>query len=252
VAAGFKEEDIRLNKVILKGKTQAPEENIVYYFMRNITSRVEIKDGTGFSEIFIFPKRPMCFFLRETTKLNFRDTCNIENTEAKLIDMFESFDQFYSEMESSQKFKSQYRVIGKLATDRGFTILRIVCYLISITINVILLYNTEFEDFRVLVTETATIANTVLSSILIMICLGCIVLWIMSSSDVAWAESLRKFKAKHPYRNPYQPINLAAILFEIFMRKDVINFMVHFILSVWGLGWSSLAQVVCHNHSRCI
>ena len=56
INAGFKEEEIRLNKVFLKAKTKAPEDLIVYYFMKTITSRIEIKDSNHNSEIFIFPK----------------------------------------------------------------------------------------------------------------------------------------------------------------------------------------------------
>lgn len=92
VRSGFKEEEIKTNKVSLTGSAGANEDLIVYYFMKTITARVEIRDNNMNSEIFIFPKPPCCFFLKEATMVNFINTCQIENTEAKLIDMFENFD----------------------------------------------------------------------------------------------------------------------------------------------------------------
>ena len=242
INAGFKQEDIRQNKVYLKGKTKATEELIVYYFMKNITSRVEIRDEKSNAEIFIFPKRPMCFFLRETTKNNFQETCQIDNTEAKLLDMFDSFQQFFLEMQSHQRFKSQYRFIGKFATDKSFKYMRILCYLLSIVINFLLLYDIEIYDF-IVYTEFSDLPVLILSILLIFFCAIGIALWAMSNYNVAWLESYRKFTVQHPYRNPYQPVNLMIIMYEVLVRKDVVSFVIHFFIAILGISYSRLVQV---------
>lgn len=230
--ASFSDEEIRLNQGSLKGNTLAPDDLITYYFMKNITARVEIKEANHNFEIVIFPKPPICFFLREATKTIFTETRNIENTEAKLIDMFESFEQFYLEMQSHQKFKSTYRVIGKFATDRSFKVLRVICYLLSIGINLALLYDVEFHETLIVQYESnvPVLLLTIFLDLLSVLSIG---LWMMANFKVAWIESYRKFQVKHPYRNPYQPQNLLVILLEVFLRKDIINFYVHFLLQLW-------------------
>lgn len=240
--ASYSEEEIRLNQGSLKDKTTAGEDLIVYYFMNKITARVEIKEANHNFEIVIFPKPPMCFFLREATMTNFIETRNIENTEAKIIDMFESFEQFYLEMQSHQKFKSTYRVIGKFATDKSFKYLRVICYFLSVAINLTLLYDIEFKDGRVLQHSSylPVLLLTVFLDLLSVLSIG---LWLMANFKVAWIESYRKFQVKHPYRNPYQPQNLLVILLEVFLRKDIINFYVHFFIATVGVSYSVLVQV---------
>lgn len=249
--ANFKEEEIRLNQCSLKGKTQASEDVIVYYFMKNITSRVEIKEANLQSEIVIFPKPPMCFFLREATMITFTETCNIENTEAKLIDMFESFEQFYLEMQSHQQFKSTYRIIGKFATDKVFKWLRVICYMISVMINVALLYDVEFQDGVVIQGESTDIVLA-LTVILDLLALVSVSLWLMANFKVAWIESYKKFQVKHPFRNAFAPNNLIMILYEIFVRKDIINFILHFFIATIGVSYSILIQVEYSNSSVSI
>lgn len=242
--ANFSEEEIRLNQVFLKGKTLAADDLISYYFMKNITSRVEIKEANLNSEIVIFPKPPMCFFLREATMGNFTETCSIENTESKLVDMFESFEQFYLEMQSHQKFKSTYRIIGKFATDKSFKWLRVTCYFISVAINFILLYDVEFQDDAIY-QDGSTLSVLGLTIVLDLLSIISVGLWLMANFNVAWIESYRKFQVKHPYRNPFAPFNLMVILSEVFLRKDIINFVLHFFFATCGVSYSVLFQVKC-------
>ena len=238
----YNEEEIRLNQCMLKGSTTANEDLIAYYFMKNITARVEIKEANHNFEIVIFPKPPMCFFLREATMTNFTETRNIENTEAKIIDMFESFEQFYLEMQSHQKFRSTYGLIGKFATDKSFKFLRTTCYFLSVAINVILLYDVEFRESQV-VQYKSQVPVLILTIFLDLISVLSIGLWLMANFKVAWIETYRKFQVKHPYRNPYQPINLFVILLEVFLRKDIINFYLHFFIATLGVSWTVLVEV---------
>jgi hypothetical protein len=241
--ANFSQEEIRLNQVTLKGKTHAADDLISYYFMKNITSRVEIKEANLNSEIVIFPKSPICFFLREATMNTFTENCSIENTESKLVDMFESFEQFYFEMQIHQKFKSTYRVIGKFATDKFLKYLRIICYFISVAINFLLLYDIEFEDDKIHQTSS-TISVLFLTIILDLLSLISVGLWLMANFNVTWIESYKKFKVKHPFKNPYSPINLFGILTEVFVRKDILNFVLHFSFATLGVSYSILFQVI--------
>jgi hypothetical protein len=243
IAAGFKQEDIHLHRAFLRGPTLVAEELIVYYFMKSITTRVEVKDANHHSEIVIFPKRPMCFFLRESTKNRFMDTCQIENIEAKLFDMFEDYDQFFVEMQNHQQFKSKHRLLGKLASDRSFMLLRMFCYLLSVVINILLMIDLEFRDFQVIYHKSKIPVN-VLSAFLIGVCVLSLSIWFASSYKVAWVESYRAFKNKHPYQSAYHPFNLLTILYRIFMRKDVVNFITHTVLAILGLSFSPLAHVI--------
>lgn len=241
--AGFKEEDVKANKAVLRGSANAPEDLLVYYFMKSITARVEIKDNHSNSEIFIFPKPPCCFFLKETTMKNFINTCQIENTEAKLIDMFQNFDQFEVEMKNYQWFKSRYSGIGHLISDKSFTYFRVGCYLISALINLFLLFEVEMED-KVIYPGRAEVPTFILSCLLILVCFVILILWIIGNFYVAWSSSLKKFNLKHPYKNPLWPTNLIFIIGEIFMRREVINFILHILFALLGITGSPIAQTL--------
>jgi hypothetical protein len=241
VKNGFKEEDIKASKVALTGYCSAPEELIVYYFLKNITARVEIKDGNYNSEMFIFPKPPCCFFLKEATIENFITTCQFENTEAKLIDMFDNFDQFHLEMQNYQKFKSKYRALGWLATDNSFTLFRIICYLLCVAINLLLMFYLEFGEPGTISTVPSSV--TVLSAVLIFTSASFLLLWIVSNYMVVWSATLKKFTIKHPYKNPFFPTNMLLILWDIFCRREVVNFLLHVLIALLGLLVSPIYQV---------
>ena len=80
----------------------------------------------------------------------------------------------------------------------------------------------------------------VLSIILNLISLMSLGIWMMSNFNVAWIESYRKFKIKHPYRNPWQPLNLVQILSDTIMRKDVINFVINLLIATLGISFSNI------------
>ena len=82
----------------------------------------------------------------------------------------------------------------------------------------------------------------ILSIILNLVSLASLGIWMMSNFNVAWIESYRKFKVKHPYRNPWQPVNLIQILSDTIMRKDVINFVIHLVIATIGISYSNLVQ----------
>ena len=243
VKSGFKEEEIKANKAVLHGKTAAPDDLIIYYFMKSITSRVEIKDNNNISEIFIFPKPPCCFFLKETTKLNFINTCQIENTEAKIIDMFENFEQFQVEMKNYQAIKIKYRKLGFFISDRSFTWFRKICYLISALINLLMLVEVGIQD-QVVYTEGSQIPVLILSCMLIVLSSIMLVLWIMGNYYVAWSSALKMFTLKYPYKNPMRITNLIQIFGGIFLRREVINFILHIIFALYGITGTPFAQTL--------
>ena len=64
---GFKIEEIQTNQAELKGRADSDDALVVYYFMKSITAKIEILDNRNHPEIFIFPKPPCCFYLKQKT-----------------------------------------------------------------------------------------------------------------------------------------------------------------------------------------
>ena len=166
---------------------------IVYYFMKNITAKVEIRDNHSASEIFIFPKPPCCFFLKDTTKKDFVDTCQIDNTEAKMVDMFESFEQFKLEMISNQKFKRNNRFLGYLASEHGFSFFRKLCYFTSLIINIMMLLDVDLIDHKV---KFNFGYYPILGLSIFLIFTSCTIfaLWLISNFSASWQLAVKDFR----------------------------------------------------------
>lgn len=64
---GFKIEEIQTNQAELFGKANSDDALVVYYFMKSITAKIEILDNRQHPEVFIFPKPPCCFYLKQKT-----------------------------------------------------------------------------------------------------------------------------------------------------------------------------------------
>ena len=241
IKAGFKEEEIKNNKIELKGLVSGAEDLIVYYFMKNITAKVEIRDNHSASEIFIFPKPPCCFFLKDTTKKDFVDTCQIDNTEAKMVDMFESFEQFKLEMISNQKFKRNNRFLGYLASEHGFSFFRKLCYFTSLIINIMMLLDVDLIDHKV---KFNFGYYPILGLSIFLIFTSCTIfaLWLISNFSASWQLAVKDFRSRYQYKNPLMPRNLISILGNILLRREVINFYLHALIAGLALIWSPVAH----------
>lgn len=242
--AGFSEEDISYGKVKLVGETTSSEDLIVFYFMKQVTGNVEVLDNRKQNEICPFYKPPECFFLQEKSKIRFINSCNIENTEAKLIDMFTDFELFSLEMNNYQEFTTKYPLLAMFSTQKAFRLSMITCYFLAICINLLLIDNLYFVNFRQRFdSDTGKVLILIISILLIIISFASLVIWIMSNFRPSWIGSYKAFQKQHPYRNPFQPLNLALILYRVLWQGDVTNFMLHLVFAALGLSLSQQAQV---------
>lgn len=243
---GFKIEEIQTGQAKLTGKANTDDELIVYYFMKEITSKIEILDNQNEQEIFIFPKPPCCFYLKQKTIRDFHETCNIENTEAKLSDMFENFNEFHKEMKSYQEFRAKNPIFSSFTTDNAFKLAQIFSWFLSLVINFIYLFQMEYRDFEYYMPNfNIKTAISILTSVLISLSGFMSVCWFITNYKIVYINQLSRFKKKNPYKNSNSIINFLriSVLKSIGTQPEVMSFLLHILLGCMGLGINPIFQV---------
>ena len=243
---GFKREEIETGQAKLKGKAKSDDELIVYYFMKSITAKIEILDNQKDPEIFIFPKPPCCFYLKKKTILEFQETCNIENTEAKLSDMFDSFQMFYREMINYQQFRAKYPIFSSITTDGAFAKAQLFCWLLALGLNITYLFQVYYLDKQALIDDISVVYFLMGSTwLLIFVATFMAICWFITNYSIVWVNEMARFRKKNPYKNPKSIINFLqiSILKSIFLQTEVISFIIHIVLGVLGIAFSPIFQV---------
>lgn len=93
-------------------------------------------------------------------------------------------------MQNYQLFKSRYRALGMLATDKSFTVMRKLCYLLSVIVNLLLLVDVKFQDKAIYLT-LAEVPVFVLSVVLGVTSAAILTLWIIGNYSVVWSSVIK-------------------------------------------------------------
>jgi hypothetical protein len=158
----FKEKnlfDIGLNlgKLKLKSKEQEEEEKkkakpsefvSIFYFVSNkIMSEIEVVDPNSKPLKIYFPKAPPCYMLSEEAKNNYREECQITDSNTKMLDLMRNYKLFEILMDYDLR---TWRVIGfgfKFLSADAFKGYTFFCWLVGLILNFIVAAGVVMDDY---------------------------------------------------------------------------------------------------------
>ena len=126
------------------------EELYIWNFLNAITVDIELREKDNESlRIFYFKKLPVCFFLTEFTKNNFRNEVNVDTMEEKHEEFFDKTEQFRIEIEYLRRLYKKSKFLFQGSTEAAFYKYKLFLYLIAVVINILLLifYDQDDKDF---------------------------------------------------------------------------------------------------------
>lgn len=120
---------------------------MVYFnFIHRISTFIEVLCPQKTNVIIHFPKVPKCFFLTDITKNEFRDTCGIDDTGTKLLEMMNNIRQFEIEMDSNSKIYEKHRILSNLTTEDAFGHFMKIGWVLGLGLNILCLLSFEHTD----------------------------------------------------------------------------------------------------------
>ena len=82
-----------------------------------------------------YPRRPECFLLSEEDKKNYREECNIADSNTKMLALMRNFKLFSIQMEGNIRTYRTQRLIYFLGSKDAFAVYNIFCWFFSCIIN---------------------------------------------------------------------------------------------------------------------
>ena len=232
------------------------EEIIIYQFLDNITSNIEIvyenkKEKKLMRMFYMIPAE--CFFLTEEMKDNFIRNLDYETTVSKHIDLFDSVDSLHMEMQANKTYYERFGLFYYLTTNEFFRTNQFVLYIGSMLLNFLMLFyiivdpNTqassivlsgqEAEDTPVTLVIRRRFGEMVLMIIAIIIAgysLFLTILWL--SFKYRLEIDLRTVRKENLGIKITPQLRLTTALFDsLLLHPRFISFFLHFTFTLLGL-----------------
>ena len=186
----------------------------VYFFLtKKIMCEIEILDPQQQSVLLYFPRLPATFMLAEEAKRNYREGCDIADSNTKMVDLMRNFDLFKIKMESSYQMADKLGFLYQLVSTDAYYYYTIFCWLVGLMLNIALLVGMSYvnnSDDYVATNNSSYLAILILSILLICFSGLFFVLWLAtrfvqtyrtSKEDYIFDRALKRtdelpFKAK--------------------------------------------------------
>lgn len=132
--------DHRLSQGTLKPPARTADLNY-YHFIHMISEEIEIALNEETRISIPFPILPKCRFLSQATKASFLKTCNINDTNSKLIDLSTKYKYFEIEMAQNMNLYQRSRALWTLTQESVFTWVKGLDWGLALLINFLCIWN---------------------------------------------------------------------------------------------------------------
>jgi hypothetical protein len=129
-----------------KDLTKPPEfVNIFYFISKKIIREIELIDANKTNVLIYFPKMPECYLLSEEVKSNYRGTCDIADSNTKMMNLMRNFQLFRIQMEYSMETSLRLGFLYSAISSDAFTYYTVICWYLGVALNFILLIGQTFD-----------------------------------------------------------------------------------------------------------
>lgn len=211
----------------IKGENQEVMEVVtVYAFIRDVFRTIEIVDPSqegGIRKIY-FATNPEFHYLTSHQVKKFMNEVNLEDRNAKFIDLFEQKTDFFIEMSWNYKVKLKFSLVYMLFSPRNLRIAEYINFMFGLLINllIVLLYKrnilNEFDaEYSGFVAILIIIAFSVIFNIVMLVGFCFIRLYPI------YRISVHNFRQRFPrYMNKKRSIPIIARIFDIGLYKSIL------------------------------
>ena len=220
---------------------QPSEMACIYYFLdKKILCEIEMLDLKNRSVIMFFPRLPACFMLSEEAKRNYRNGCDISDSNTKMVDLLRNYNLFSIQMDSSFKSSRQLGFVYNLLSTDAFFYYTYFCWIFSFVLNVVMLLGYEHVDestrFKPRTTKIQTAMN-VISWMLIAISSLLLILWMLTKYTQTYRTKMEDYKFDFPgNEHPSFRVKLYVATFRSFVHQPFpMSYTLHVVFSLLGI-----------------
>ena len=224
-----------------RGDTQFSEKHVFYMFLTKITSDIEIRDPDSGTHItIIFPLQPSTFFLSEKSKVEFKESVDLENN--FVLSLTENYPKFEIEMEGNLQLYRKSELIYQFSSDQFFTKLEQAIWCLCLLLNlVILLFHKRNDEhrsvFRNHMEKGADSVIAIISTLIISLSLVALFLWGISRYKQKWKISEITYGSGNQYKLDYSKLLKrfkTKVYDSILMQPFPLFFSIHILSNILG------------------
>lgn len=232
-------------KQATNGKDFSELSCVYYFFTKKIMCEVEILDPAQKSAIIYFPRLPATFMLADEAKANYREDCNISDSNTKMVDMLRNFDLFAIKMDSSYYLSKKLGIFYKAISTDAFLVYTIVCWWLGFFLNIAvcvgLAYIDSSDDY-VSRSNSYYLATLTFSFILITLASLLLFLWLISKYVPTYKTSREDYKFDNLGKSPdsFKAILIIGVKKSLLEQPFPMSYMLHMLFTVLGLTYSPI------------
>jgi hypothetical protein len=229
-----------------KNEKETSELSCVYYFLtKKIMCEVEILNPNQKSVILYFPRLPETFMLADEAKVNYREDCDISDSNTKMVDLLRNFDLFQIKMDSSHSLAKKLGIFYKSVSTDAFLFYTVVCWWIGFFLNIALCvglaYVNNSDDY---VSRNDQYRQAILAFSFILITLSSLLLflWLISKYVPTYRTSREDYKFENFGKSPYtfKAVLVIGLKKSLLEQPFPMSYMLHMLFTVLGLTYSPI------------
>ena len=226
-----------------KLKKTPTELACVYYFLTNkIMCEIEVLDPDQKSVLLYFPRLPATFMLAEEAKRNYREGCDISDSNTKMVDLMRNFDLFKIKMESNYQIADKLGFLYKLVSTDAYYSYTIFCWIIGFALNIAVLVGLSYvnnSDDYVSTNHNNYLSILILAIILIAFAGMFLVLWLITRFHQTYLTSKEDYIFDRALKNTDELSFKAKIYIAVkksfFDQPFPMSYSLHVLFTILGL-----------------
>jgi hypothetical protein len=241
--------NLNLGKLKLKNKEQEEEEkkkakpsefvSIFYFISNKIMSEIEVVDPNSKPLKVYFPKAPPCYMLSEEAKNNYREDCQITDSNTKMLDLMRNYRLFEILMNYDLR---TWRAIGfgfKFLSADAFKGYTFFCWLVGLILNFVVAAGVIMDDYGEKLkyrNPNFEIAIVALGYILMAISALFLFVWLLFKYRQTFLTRKEDYLFDHPGVDGSKfRVNLYVMLIPSFFAQAFpMNYTLHILFCVLG------------------
>jgi hypothetical protein len=226
-----------------KNKKSPSELCSIYYFLtKKIMCEIEVLDPNENPSFVYFPRLPATFMLADEAKRNYREGCDISDSNTKMVDLMRNFELFKIKMESNYQMADKLGIFYKAVSTDAYYYYTIFCWLIGFALNISVLVGLSYVDDStdyVATNDEAYAAIFSLAIILISVAGLFLVLWLITRFKQTYRTSAEDYKFDRALKSS-ENLSFKAKLY-IAVKKSFLDqpfpmsYMLHVVFTILGL-----------------
>ena len=215
----------------------------IFFFIKKILLEVEIVDPNSKHLMVYFPKRPQCFMLAKDDKKNYMSTCDISDSNTKMLDLMRNFKMFLIQMEMNLESFRKGHLLYRIVSKDSFYLYIQFCWTFGLMLNLFVAFwitRDEIEDqegqFHLWASSYRRTWIKIMCYILTALSAFLLVLWFI----FRYPQRRRIAREDYKFDNPGVNANSMYSLFYINVIKSIfsidvpVNLSLHIVFSMLG------------------